>query len=223
VAKKKLIHFAENLTFSHLFQLSYKQLMEGFPIKGNWNKDYFQNQHPVILELGCGKGEYTVNLAQAHPERNYIGIDIKGARLWKGCKMVDELNIRNAAFIRSRVELLEHFFAKGEVNEIWLTFPDPFEPGRRTNKRLTSPPFLERYRQVLAVDGIIHLKTDNSGLFHYTLGVIKEHGHELIYASEDVYEEDDEHAATAIQTFYEQKFRSDGIPIKYLEFKLKHG
>lgn len=192
-------------------------------MKGNWNRDFFQNGHPVILELGCGKGEYTVNLAQAHPDRNYIGIDIKGARLWKGCKMVDELGIRNAAFIRSRVEFLEHFFGKGEVNEIWLTFPDPFEPNSRANKRLTSPPFLERYRQVLADDGIVHLKTDNSGLFEYTLWVIREYRHELIYASDDVYNEADEHAATAIQTFYEQKFRSEGIPIKYLEFRLNHG
>ena len=223
MAKKKLIHFAENLTFRHLFQQSYKQLMEGFTLKGKWRDGYFLNDHPIVLELGCGKGEYTVNLAIAHPEKNFLGMDIKGARLWKGCKMVEELKLRNAAFIRSRAELLEHFFSPGEVDEIWITFPDPFEPNRRAHRRLTSPGFLERYRHVLSGNGIIHFKTDNAGLFHYTLGIINDQDHELIFASEDVYHDAENHPATTIQTFYEEKFKSEGIPIKYLEFRLSHG
>lgn len=222
MAKKKLIHFAENVNFNHLFQQSYNELMKGFPLRGKWKSDYFQNGHPLIIELGCGKGEYTVNLAIKNPECNFIGMDIKGARLWKGCKMVEEMKIRNAAFIRSRIELLEHFFAPGEVDEIWLTFPDPHEPNRRARKRLTFPRFLEKYRQVLSKNGLIHLKTDNPGLFEYTLEMIKTGGHELIFASENIYQDAENHDATAIQTFYEAKFREEGIPIKYVEFKLSH-
>jgi tRNA (guanine-N7-)-methyltransferase len=223
VGKKKLIHFEENLSFGHLFQQSYPELMAGFPLKGLWNKDFFRNPHPIVLELGCGKGEYTVNLAQADPGRNFIGIDIKGARMWKGCKLVEERQIRNAAFVRSQIELLEHFFDPGEVSEIWITFPDPHEPNRRAHKRLTSPRFLERYRKILAPGGIIHLKTDNSLLYDYTLGIIRADGHELMLASDDLYRETGAEQARSVQTFYEAKFRSEGIPIKYLEFRLNHG
>jgi len=222
VAKKKLIHFAENVHFDHLFQQSYHELMAGFPLKGKWKSKYFLNDHPLIIELGCGKGEYTVHLAVANPDRNFIGIDIKGARLWKGCKMVEELQIKNAAFIRSKIELLEHFFAQGEVDEIWLTFPDPHESNRRARKRLTFPRFLEKYRQVLSKTGFIHLKTDSESLHRYTLKVIREEGHELIFSSEDIYNDAQNHDATAIQTFYEEKFRSEGVPIKYIEFRLKY-
>lgn len=222
MAKKKLIHFAENVHFRHLFQQSYKELMEGFPMKGRWRSNFFMNSNPVILELGCGKGEYTVTLALANPGRNFIGMDIKGARLWKGCKMVEAHQINNAAFVRSRVELLEHFFTPGEVNEIWLTFPDPHEPNRRLRKRLTSPNFLEKYRKVLAPDGLIHLKTDNAGLYHYTLEVIGSAGHHLVHASEDIYNDGGSPEATSVQTFYESKFREQGVPIKYVEFRLRH-
>ncbi len=223
MAKKKLLHFAENRNFSHLFQQSYAELMAGFALKGKWRKDYFRNDNPLIIELGCGKGEYTVNLSLAYPDRNFIGIDIKGARLWKGCKMVEELNLANAAFIRSRIELIEHFFSGSEIDEIWLTFPDPHENNRRAHKRLTSPQFLERYRKILAPNGIIHLKTDSPGLFLSTIQVINEFKHELIFLSEDIYRSSLTTEATAIQTFYEEKFRQEGIPIKYLEFRLNHG
>lgn len=223
MAKKKLIHFEENLSYRHLFQQSYQELMAGFPLKGCWNRDYFRNDQPIILELGCGKGEYTVNLAQANPGRNFIGMDIKGARMWKGCKMVEELQIQNAAFVRSRIELVEHFFGKDEVSEIWITFPDPHVVNRRAHKRLTSPRFLERYSQILMPGGIIHLKTDNTSLYNNTLDTIMEHGHELVFASDDVYNHPGAEEAKSVQTFYEAKFRTEGIPIKYLEFRLRHG
>ena len=221
MAKKKLAHFAENLTFKHLFQHPYAQLPEHFSMKGKWNDGYFFNNNPITLELGCGKGEYTVNLAMLHPEKNFIGIDIKGARLWKGCKMVQEHGLKNVAFIRSRVEFLEHFFAGKEVDEIWLTFPDPHLQSNRIRRRLTSPEFLARFRNVLKPGGIIHLKTDNIKFYNYTLWVIREYGHRLLFSSDDIYRMEEPHEATAIQTFYEEMFRKEGTPIKYVEFTLK--
>jgi tRNA (guanine-N7-)-methyltransferase len=220
MTKKKLLHFAENLTFKHLFQYPHQGLLPDFPLKGKWKADYFHNDNPVILELGCGKGEYTVNLALHHPEKNFIGMDIKGARLWKGCKMVEELGLNNVAFIRSRGEFLESLFDENEVEEIWLTFPDPQPQSNRIQKRLTSPEFLLRYKNILKPDGIIHLKTDNEKLYHYTLGVLKDFGHDLIFSSDDIYSLATIHEAKAIQTFYEDIYRKEGIPIKYIEFKL---
>ena len=223
MTKKKLLHFAENLTFNHLFQYPQLELLPDFQLKGKWNENYFHNTNLIVLELGCGKGEYTVNLAINHPEKNFIGMDIKGARLWKGCKMVEELNLKNVAFIRSRGEFLGSFFERNEVGEIWLTFPDPQPQSNRIQKRLTSPEFLMRYNKILRPDGIIHLKTDNDKLYCYTLGVIRDLGHQLIFFSEDIYRLDTGHEATAIQTFYEEIYRKDGIPIKYIEFMLANG
>lgn len=222
MVKKKLAHFAENLTFPHLFQYPDLELLASFPLKGKWHSDYFQNNNPLTLELGCGKGEYTVNLATLYPKRNFAGIDIKGARLWKGCKMVQELGLKNIAFIRGKVEFVEAFFAPGEVDEIWLTFPDPQPQSNRIKKRLTSPEFIERYGKVLAPGGIIHLKTDNAGLYMYTLRIIKDYGHHLLFTSDDIYGLAEPHEATAIQTFYEEIYRKENIPIKYAEFKLNH-
>lgn len=222
MAKKKLIHFAENLTFRHLIQKTYRDLQDGFPLKGRWHSDHFGNDHPITLELGCGKGEYTVHLAQKYPDRNFIGMDIKGARLWKGCKMVEECGLTNVAFIRTRVDWLDQFFECGEVDEIWITFPDPQPQTGRINKRLTSPPFLEKYRRVIKSNGIIHLKTDNTGFFEYTLGVIRGEGHRLILSSGDLYQTDPDHEAAQVQTFYEEKYRQQGIPIKYCEFIMSH-
>jgi tRNA (guanine-N7-)-methyltransferase len=222
VVKKKLAHFAENLTFSHLFQDPYPDFTSEFDLKGNWNKSYFLNEHPLILELGCGKGEYSVNLAQHNPGKNFIGVDIKGARLWKGCKMVQEEGLKNVAFIRSRVEYIEYFFGKEEVDEIWLTFPDPQPQSNRKRKRLTSPLFLNRYKKFLKPGGIIHLKTDNQGLYEYTLGIIEEEKLSLIFSSEDIYKLEHPHEATSIQTFYEAIYLKKDIPIKYIEFTLNH-
>lgn len=220
MVKRKLEHFAENLTFSHLFQNPYPDFSQEFHLKGKWKPEYFQNDHPLIIELGCGKGEYSVNLGLNNPDKNYIGMDIKGARLWKGCKMVQEMNIKNVAFIRSRVDYIEYFFGKDEVDEIWLTFPDPQPQSNRKRKRLTSPLFLNRYVKFLKPDGIIHLKTDNDGLYKFTLSTIEEEKHSLIFSSEDVYKLDDPHEATLVQTFYESIYLKKEIPIKYIEFSL---
>jgi tRNA (guanine-N7-)-methyltransferase len=220
VVKKKLAHFAENLTFKHLFQCPHLGVVQDFPFKGKWHGDYFHNGNPLTIELGCGKGEYTVNLAIEKPARNYIGIDIKGARLWKGCKMVQEYDLKNVAFIRSRIEFIEYFFSPGEVDEIWLTFPDPQPQSNRIQKRLTSPEFLERFGKILKPAGVIHLKTDNEGFYRYTLRIIKEYRHHLLFASDDIYSLEELHEATAIQTFYEEMYRKEGIPIKFAEFTL---
>ncbi len=222
MVKKKLAHFAENLTFKHLFQPPFEELTTGFPYKGNWHDGYFLNDNPITLEAGCGKGEYTVNLAIMHPDRNFIGMDIKGARLWKGCKMVQEHGLQNVAFIRSRIDFIENFFSLNELDEIWLTFPDPQPQSNRTQKRMTSPVFLEKFKNILKPEGVIHLKTDNTGLYHYTLKVIREYGHHLIISSDDIYRLEQPLEATAIQTFYEAIFRKNGIPIKYIEFTLNH-
>lgn len=222
MVKKKIAHFAENLTFSHLFQNPYPDFNTEFTLKNKWNKDYFPEEQPITLELGCGKGEYTVNLAVMYPWRNFIGMDIKGARLWKGCKTVQEMQLKNVAFIRSRIDYIEYFFGRDEVDEIWITFPDPQPQSNRKRKRLTSPLFLNRYKKFLKPEGIIHLKTDNSGLYQFTLDMIREGNHSLIFCSEDIYSLDEPHEATLIQTFYESMFRKDNIPIKYIEFRLNH-
>jgi tRNA (guanine-N7-)-methyltransferase len=220
MVKKKLRRFAENETFPHLFQQTYHELLEGFSFKGNWNEKYFCNPNPIVLELGCGKGEYTVNLAEKYPSTNFIGIDIKGARLWRGCKTVEEKKLKNVAFIRTKIELIGMFFAPGEIDEIWLTFPDPQLRKKKAKKRMTSPQFISRYREILKPDGVIHLKTDNDNLFNYTLKTIEESGHHLLDSCEDLYSSEVANEATQIQTFYEKMFLNEGIPIKYLKFKL---
>jgi len=219
--KNKLKHFAENETFDNMFQLKYEDVIKGFEYKGSWNNHFFKNNNSIILELGCGKGEYTVGMAQMFPENNFIGIDIKGARIWTGLTTAGKKDIPNVAFIRSRINLLEYFFTKDEVSELWITFPDPHPRELKQKKRLTSPQFLNRYYDILKTDGIIHLKTDNIIFFEYTLDVIREHGHELLYKTYDVYGEENSKTLTQIQTFYESKWLKNGTKIKYLKFKLK--
>ena len=217
--KRKLEHFEENKTFYNFFQPSYPELINGFHLKGNWHEKFFRNGHPIVLELGCGKGEYSVNLAKKYPGKNFIGIDIKGARMWKGASISNSEKLLNTAFVRTSIELLEYIFAPGEVNEIWITFPDPQPNKPRIKKRLTSPQFLERYKKILAQEAVIHLKTDNSNLFEYTLEVISEGNHELLYHTRDLYNSGVDNETTQIQTFYEKMFLKEGIPIKYLRFK----
>ena len=219
--KNKLQHFAENATFDNMFELSYEEVIEGFEHKGNWNKVFFENDNSLVLELGCGKGEYTVGQAQMFPNKNFIGIDIKGARIWRGLKDTDENELKNVAFIRTRINLLEYYFDKNEVSEIWITFPDPHPSKIREKRRLTSPQFLKRYYDILKPDGVIHLKTDNIIFFEYTLDVIKEHGHELLYSTYDVYGEENDEVLTRIQTYYEKKWLENRTKIKYLKFRLK--
>ena len=219
--KNKLHHFAENETFDNMFQLSYEQLVEGFKYRGKWNNGFFGNNNDLTVELGCGKGEYTVGLAQRFPGTNFIGVDIKGARIWRGLKNTEEVNLKNVAFIRSRINLIEFMFGQKEVSNLWITFPDPHPTPIKEKRRLTSPQFINRYYKVLKPDGTIHLKTDNIIFFEYTMDVIKEHGHELIYSTYDVYGEQNDDVLTQIQTFYENKWLDNGTKIKYLEFKLK--
>jgi tRNA (guanine-N7-)-methyltransferase len=221
--KNKLQRFAENLTFDNLFQYRYEELTEGFHLKGKWGKDFFNNDHDIILELGCGKGEYTVGLARRNPDRNYIGVDIKGARMWRGLKTAQEEGLKNVAFIRSRINLAGYFFDKDEVSEIWITFPDPQPRQIKTKKRLTSPNFLQLYAQFLKPGGIIHLKTDNIIFYEYTRDVIRENKLKLLYENDDVYGSDLDNEVTSIQTFYEKKWLDHGTKIKYLKYQLGDG
>jgi|TARA_B100001971_G_scaffold212370_1_gene242388 tRNA (guanine-N7-)-methyltransferase len=218
--KNKLYRFAENETFDNMFQLAYEDVIDGFELRDNWTSNFFKNNNNLIIELGCGKGEYTTGLAQMFPANNFIGIDIKGARIWRGLVTSDDRSLKNVAFIRSRINLIEYFFGNNEVSEIWITFPDPHPSRIKEKRRLTSPQFLNRYYKILKTDGVIHLKTDNIIFFEYTMDVIRDHGHDLLYTTYDVYGEENDKALTQIQTFYEKKWLNRGTKIKYLKFKL---
>ena len=219
--KNKLQHFAENETFDNMFQLTYEELVDGFEHRGNWDKGFFKNDNNLTVELGCGKGEYTVGLAVRYPDTNFIGIDIKGARIWRGLKNTEEGNLNNVAFIRSRINLIEFMFGPNEISDIWITFPDPHPSAIKEKRRLTSQRFIDRYYKVLKPEGTINLKTDNIIFFEYTLDVIRENGHELLYHTYDVYGEENDESLTGIQTFYEKKWLENGTKIKYLKFRLK--
>ncbi|MCR5646059.1 MAG: tRNA (guanosine(46)-N7)-methyltransferase TrmB [Bacteroidales bacterium] len=223
--KNKLQKFEENKTFANLFEYSYERIMaEGFPLQGKWNSDFFHNDHPIVLELGCGKGEYTVGLARVHRDVNYIGVDIKGARMWRGLTQARDEALNNVAFIRARIDQIEHFFGPGEVSEIWVTFPDP-HPGegeRNARHRLTSPEFLSRYRKITGSDGILNLKTDSPIMYEFTLHeVIEKQGLQLLYATDDLYANTDNLEVKNIRTFYEQMWLDQGLTIKYLKFKIQ--
>lgn len=222
-SKNKLKRFKENETFANVIQPSRQELTDHlFKLKGKWREEVFQNDHPIVLELGCGKGEYTVALAKKFPDRNFIGIDIKGARFWRGAKTALEEGIKNAAFLRIQIELVAYAFAENEVDEIWITFPDPQIKYKRTKHRMTNATFLERYKQILKPDGVIHLKTDSEFMHGYTLGLLHGAGHEVIYANHDVYKnEGSPEEVIGIQTFYEQQYLEQNKPITYIRFKLK--
>ena len=224
--KNKLQKFEENRSFENLFQYSYERIMaEGFPLKGKWHEAFFHNDNPIVLELGCGKGEYPVGLARAHADVNYIGIDIKGARMWRGLTQAREEGLSNVAFIRARIDQIEHFFAPGEVDEIWVTFPDP-HPGegeRNARHRLTSPEFLQRYRKFVKPEGVLNLKTDSPIMYEFTLHeVIEKQGLPLLYATDDLYANTDELEVKSIRTFYEQMWLDQGLTIKYLKFRINN-
>lgn len=204
-----------------MFQRTWDTLKDGFELKGKWHSDFFKNDKPIVLELGCGGGEYTVGLAQMYPDKNYIGVDIKGARMWKGAKQVDEKGLKNVAFVRTHVELIENFFGPDEVSEIWLTFSDPQPQLSRRKKRLSSPEFLNRYDSFLRKENIIHMKTDDPQLFEYTLEVIEEGGHKKEFVSFDVYNEVVPPEVTSFQTHYEKIWLKEGKSIQYLKFRMK--
>ena len=222
-SKNKLKRFKENETFDTVVQPTREDVLEGrFPLKGRWGADFFHNDHPIILELGCGKGEYTIGLSERYPDKNFIGVDIKGARLWRGAKTAHEDSMPNAGFLRTQIELIDMCFATGEVSEIWITFPDPQIKYRRTKHRLTGTEFLKKYNTILNEKGIIHLKTDSAFLHGYTLGLLHGEGHEVLYAQHDVYRDDcaPEYLKT-IQTFYEKKYLETNTPITYIKFRLR--
>ena len=222
-SKNKLKRFKENETFANVFQPTRDELVNSnFSLKGNWRTDFFKNGNPLVLELGCGKGEYSVALAQKYPYKNFIGIDIKGARFWRGAKTAVEENISNVAFLRIQIELIEYAFAENEVDEIWITFPDPQIKYKRTKHRMTNTTFLQRYKKVLKPEGVVNLKTDSEFMHGYTLGLLHGEGQEVLYANHNVYkQEGSPEDVTAIQTFYESQYLEQNKPITYIRFKIK--
>jgi tRNA (guanine-N7-)-methyltransferase len=221
-SKNKLKRFRENETFKNVFQPTRKELVEQeYQHKGQWNSHFFKNDNPLILELGCGKGEYSVALAKKFPSKNFIGIDIKGARFWRGAKTAIEENIPNVAFIRTQIELIEYIFAHNEVDEIWITFPDPQIKYKRTKHRMTNISFLQRYKNILKPEGVVNLKTDSEFMHGYTLGLLHGAGHEVLYANHDVYkQEGSPEEVTSIQTYYEDQYLKDNKAITYIRFKI---
>lgn len=244
MAKNKLAKWTELGTFDNVVQPEIGDVGgKGHRIKGNWKREIFRNENPVILELGCGKGEYTISLADMYPAKNYIGVDIKGARMWRGAKSANEKKLPNAAFLRTRIEFVNSFFDEDEIDEIWITFPDPHQGKRNSNKRLTCPWFLNVYRNFLKHNGIIHLKTDNTELYNYTRNLVLKNQLEVVYSTSDLYSESlsDKNLPSnsksfqgsdtevpdilseeilSIKTFYENNFLKDGLKINYLSFRL---
>ncbi len=223
MSKGKLAKFADMATYKNVFQYPYGALEHtNFPMQGRWHEDYFENQNPIVLELGCGKGEYTVGLAKRYPDMNFIGVDIKGARMWTGATQAINEELENVAFLRTNIEIIDRFFAPDEVKEIWLTFSDPQMKNPR--KRLTSSWFMERYRHFLTDGGTIHLKTDSNFLFTYTSYMVERNQMPLMLKTTDLYAETDTaySEAASIQTYYESMWMARGLNIKYMKFQLPH-
>ena len=220
-SKNKLKRFIENESFDNVIQPSRDDLIKfNFVFRGKWKKKVFKNSNPIVLELGCGKGEYTINLAKLNPNKNYIGIDIKGARFWRGAKTANEEKLENVIFLRTQIELLDFIFEKNEIDEIWLTFPDPQIKFQRRKHRLTNTKFLSIYKNILNDSGIIHLKTDSEFLHGYTLGKLEEMSINPIVSNHDIYKNSNAPVeATQIQTHYEKIYLNEGKKITYLNFK----
>ena len=226
MGKNKLKKFAEMATFHNVFQPPYE------PMAGHWRDRYFQNNHPIILELGCGRGEYTVGLAERYPEKNFIGVDIKGARMWAGAKEAEQKELRNVAFLRTNIEFITEFFAADEVDEIWITFCDP--QMKKATKRLTSTYFMQRYQRIVKPNGLIHLKTDSPFLYTYTTEMLRLNPYPVLCSTDDLYGEKSDEAivpvqgkeialfadAKALQTHYEKQWLDRGMSIKYIEWQL---
>ena len=212
--------FADMEEFPHVFQVPSHSLRKGnlFEMKGKWNELFFKNEHPIVLELGCGKGEYTVGLGQLYPDKNFIGVDIKGARLWTGAKDSFEKGMKNVAFLRTDIEMIHHFFAQHEVSEIWLTFPDP--QMKKVTKRLTATNFMKSYQQFLKPSGKIHLKTDSNFMFTYTCAMVNINQLPVVFSTDNLYESDLQNSILSIKTYYEQQWLGRGLTIKYIQFLL---
>jgi tRNA (guanine-N7-)-methyltransferase len=221
MGKNKLRRFAENETFACLVQPAFDEIFHrDHPLKGRWREDFFQNDHPVCLELGCGRGEYTVALGQRHPGINCIGIDIKGARMWRGAKTATEYGLSNVGFLRTRIEFIDSFFAPGEVDELWITFPDPQLKKGREKKRLTAPGFLSLYARFLKSGGVVHLKTDSRPLHEYTRSVITCNALPVEECNADIYGTGLADETLSVRTAYESRYLAEGLPITYIRFRL---
>jgi len=222
-SKNKLKRFKENETFTNVIQPSREEIVDQiFPLKGKWREDFFKNEKPIVLELGCGKGEYCLGLAEMFPEKNFLGIDIKGARFWRGAKTALEEGMDNVGFLRTQIELIDHIFAESEVDEIWITFPDPQIKYKRTKHRLTNTEFLQKYKHILKEDGVVNLKTDSEFMHGYTLGLLHGEGHEILHANHHVYKNEySPKEVIGIQTFYEKQYLEQNKPITYIKFKVK--
>ena len=221
--KNKIKRFVENETFGNVFQPFREDVVSGgFPLKGKWHKDFFGNENPIVLELGCGKGEYSVGLASRFPDKNFVGIDVKGARFWRGAKTAVDNGLKNVAFVRTQIEILDHVFAGNEVDEIWITFPDPQIKYKRTKHRMTNSEFLKLYQKFLKPNGIVNLKTDSEFMHGYTLGLLHGEGHEVIYANHNIYvNEGSPPEVTEIQTFYENQYLAVDKAITFVRFRIK--
>jgi len=225
--KQKMRQFAETKTFPNFFQVHYLELQsDGFEMQGKWNKEYFKNDNPIVLELGCGKGDYVVGLARRYPNKNFIGVDLKGNRMWRGAKDALDENLTNVAFVRGLVQNIGYYFGNEEISEIWITFPDPHLESPRVRKRLTFPTFFELYKKVLKKEHLIHLKTDNEVFYNYTLDIIKELGFSKIYENDNLYKkgvpEYIEDEVCEIKTYYEEKWLKIGRTIHYVRFVMNN-
>ena len=226
MSKNKLKKFAEMETFTHVFQCGARELLPSnqvHPMAGHWREQFFQNDHPIVLELGCGRGEYTVGLAKKYPEKNFIGIDIKGARMWAGAKQAMEEGLSNVAFLRTNIEIVGSFFSPDEIDEIWITFCDP--QMKKATKRLTSTYFMQRYQQILKPNGLIHLKTDSPFLYTYTMEMLRLNPYPVLCSTDDLYDKSTDGIerfddAKALQTHYEKQWLGRGLSIKYIEWQL---
>lgn len=222
-SKNKLKRFRENETFANVNQPTREEIFDNtHKLKGNWRRDFFKNENPIVLELGCGKGEYSINLAKLNPDKNFLGIDIKGARFWRGAKTALEEKIGNVGFLRIQIELIDHLFSENEIDEIWITFPDPQIKYKRTKHRLTNIEFLNKYKKILKPDGIVHLKTDSEFMHGYTLGLLHGLDEVIEYAHHDVYGNDQSpKEVTQIQTFYESQYLEKAKKITYVRFRFR--
>lgn len=226
MGKNKLKKFAEMETFSNVFQCGARELLpenQRHEMAGHWRERYFHNDHPIVLELGCGRGEYTVGLARRYPEKNFIGVDIKGARMWAGAKEAELDGLKNVAFLRTNIEIISSFFAADEVDEIWITFCDP--QMKKATKRLTSTYFMQRYQQIVKPNGLIHLKTDSPFLYTYTMEMLRLNPYPVLCTTEDLYRPENDKMvnildARALQTHYEKQWLDRGLSIKYIEWQL---